>query len=91
MCFNADIERQFEFVLTQWCNNGNAFWLGNDRDFFVGADRGTDKMTIEGDVPFLLRRRQVVFTRGCQYLLMPGLKALKDIVTGRPGVARSDA
>jgi Dyp-type peroxidase family len=91
MCFNADIERQFEFVLTQWCNNGNAFWLGNDRDFFVGADRGADKMTIEGDVPFLLRRRQVVFTRGCQYLLMPGLNALKDIVTGRPGVARSDA
>jgi Dyp-type peroxidase family len=89
MCFNADIERQFEFVLTQWCNNGNAFWLGDSTDFFVG-NRDTDKMTIEGDVPFLIRRRQVVFTRGCQYVLMPGLNALKDIVTGRPGVARSD-
>jgi Dyp-type peroxidase family len=89
MCFNADIERQFEFVLTQWCNTGNAFWLGDDKDFFVGA-ADADKAVIEGDVPFLLRRRRVVTTRGCEYLLMPGLNALKEIVKGTPGVARSD-
>jgi Dyp-type peroxidase family len=87
MCFNADIERQFEFVQTQWCNDGNAFHLGADRDVFSGHDRGTGKMTIEGPRPFLLGLRQVVFTRGCEYLLMPGLNALEDIVRGRPGVA----
>jgi Dyp-type peroxidase family len=86
VCFNADIERQFEFVQTQWVNDGNAFGLGDDRDVFAGLDGGSPKLVIQGDVPFLMKRDQVVFTRGCEYLLMPGIDALRDIVATRPGL-----
>ncbi|HET7488098.1 MAG TPA: hypothetical protein VFJ85_09225 [Acidimicrobiales bacterium] len=36
ICFNASIERQFEVVQRQWCNDGNAFALGNEKDYLLG-------------------------------------------------------
>jgi Dyp-type peroxidase family len=86
MCFNADFERQFEFIQRRWVNDGNAFGLGDDRDFFAGTDQELPKMVIQGDRPYLLAREQVVFTRGCEYLLMPSISALRDIVSLRPGL-----
>jgi hypothetical protein len=86
MCFNADFERQFEFIQKRWVNDGNAFTLGDDRDLFAGTDQPLPKMVIQGARPYLLERRPIVFTRGCQYLLMPGLNALRDIVAGRKGL-----
>jgi Dyp-type peroxidase family len=83
ICFNADFERQFEVVQAQWCNDGNAFGLGDDKDYLVGDDRGSGKMTVQGDPPYLPRTQpSVVRTRGSEYLLMPGIRALRRLAAG---------
>lgn len=80
ICFNADIARQFEVIQTQWCNDGNAFQLGNDKDYLLGDNQGTGKVTIQGDPPHFAKAQEcVVLTRGCEYLLMPGINVLRDL------------
>jgi Dyp-type peroxidase family len=88
IAFVADIERQFEFVQQQWCNDGDAFGLGDDRDPIVGrhpAGRAAvEKMTIGGSPPsFLSPLREFVTTRGGEYLLTPSISALYALADGR--------
>jgi deferrochelatase/peroxidase EfeB len=80
VCFNACFERQFEVIQAQWCNDGNAFQLGGDKDYFLGDGRGTGKFTIQGSPPHFARAQPlVVLTRGCEYLLMPGIRVLRRL------------
>jgi Dyp-type peroxidase family len=89
ICFNADFERQFETVQAQWCNDGNAFGLGDDRDWLVGGNGSPAKVTIQGRPPFFAPTDpRIVLTRGCEYLLMPGINALRDLAEPRPGLGR---
>ena len=82
VCFNACIERQFEVIQAQWCNDGDAFRLGDDKDYLLGDGQGTGKFTIEGRPPYFARAQpRVVLTRGCEYLLMPGIRALRTLAT----------
>jgi Dyp-type peroxidase family len=76
-CYQASIERQFEFVQSQWCGNGNAFGLGSDPDFLVGGPNG--KMIIQGRPPTLVPMRRFVTTRGGDYFFAPGINALRYI------------
>ena len=76
-CYQASIERQFEFVQSQWCGDGNAFGLGSDPDFIVGPDVG--KMTIQGRPPTFVPMRRFVKTRGGDYFFAPGIAALGEI------------
>jgi Dyp-type peroxidase family len=85
LCFNASIERQFEFLQQQWCNDGNVFGLGEDRDPLVGATGGAGKgkMTINGDPPTLVvPPPAIVTTRGGEYLFVPGLAGLRALTHG---------
>jgi Dyp-type peroxidase family len=91
ICFNADIERQFEVIQRQWCNDGNAFGLGHEQDYLLnrspaGPDDGrrpSSRTTIGGSPPFFGQAvTDFVVTRGCQYLLVPGLDALRRLVDG---------
>jgi Dyp-type peroxidase family len=75
--FQASIERQFEFMQAQWCNDGNAFGLGDDPDVFSGRDDG--KMTIQGSVPHFVPLQRFVRLRGGDYFFAPGLAALRKI------------
>lgn len=74
----AHLGRQFEFVQSQWINDGVFFGAGNDKDPIAGSNQGSDRFTI----PFKpVRKRlqgipQFVITRGGEYCFMPGLKAL---------------
>jgi len=80
ICFNADFERQFEVIQAQWCNDGNAFRLGNDKDYLLGDNKGTGKVTIQGSPPhFAQAQPLIVLTRGCEYLLVPGIAALREL------------
>jgi Dyp-type peroxidase family len=84
VCYNADIERQFEIVQSQWCNDGDAFGLGDDRDFLL-AGPGSGKMTIpvRGSVPrFVPVPSDLVLTRGAEYLFAPGCRALARLADG---------
>jgi Dyp-type peroxidase family len=83
ICFNASIKRQFETVQSQWCMDGNAFGLGRDQDWLLSNGGGTEKATIQGAPPFFAdASNQIVTPLGCQYLLMPGIRALRGIAAG---------
>jgi hypothetical protein len=69
-------------VQIQWCNEGDAFGLGDDCDFLLGGS-GSGKMTIQGRPPtFLSCRDPFVTTRGGEYLFYPGIAALRAIAAG---------
>src|SRR5215216_1666418 len=73
----AHLGRQFEFVQSQWINDGVFFGAGDDKDPIVGSD----------EVNFTQPRKPVrkrlqgiprfVVTRGGEYCFMPGLRALR--------------
>ncbi|HWX52810.1 MAG TPA: hypothetical protein VNY34_05935, partial [Solirubrobacteraceae bacterium] len=95
VCFNASITRQFELIQGKWLMDGDAFGLGEDRDFLVGHGAG-GKMTIPGDgarpARFLRRPREpFVTTHGGYYLFVPGIPALRRIAAGPPGNSRWSA
>ncbi len=73
----AHLGRQFEFVQSQWINDGVFFGAGEDRDPIAGSN----------EISFTLPRKPVrrrlqgipkfVVTRGGEYCFMPGLRALR--------------
>lgn len=76
-CFQADPARQFEFIQSQWLNDGNAFRLGADRDVIAGAQTGDGKFTINGEPPaFVGRIPRLVTTVGGEYFFAPGINGL---------------
>jgi Dyp-type peroxidase family len=80
VCLQASIERQFEIVQTQWCNDGNAFGLGTQGDPIAAAPRGEMRHMIEGNPPrFVSPLRSCVRCRGGEYLLVPSIRALRAL------------
>jgi Dyp-type peroxidase family len=81
-CIVADLDRQFEFVQTQWINDGLFIGTPAEQDPLVGPHGdGGDEFTVP-QVP--IRRRltgmpQFVVNRGGEYCFMPGLRALRWI------------
>ena len=75
----AHIGRQFEFVQSQWVNDGIFFGAGDDKDPVIGSNGNTGSFT----VPRKPVRRRIqgipnfVVTRGGEYCFMPGLRALR--------------
>ncbi len=82
ICFNANIERQFEFVQQTWSNSGKFAGLRNDPDPLIGARYlpGSQFTVQEAGV----RRRYVgmpdfVKVRGGAYFFMPSISAVKAL------------
>ena len=75
----ANIGRQFEFVQSQWINDGVFIGAGKDKDPVVGSNGPGGDFT----VPRKPVRRRIqgipnfVVTRGGEYCFMPGLRALR--------------
>jgi Dyp-type peroxidase family len=75
----AHIGRQFEFVQSQWINDGVFFGAGEDKDPIMGSSDNNGTFTI----PRKPVRRKLhgipnfVITRGGEYCFMPGLSALR--------------
>jgi Dyp-type peroxidase family len=77
----AHLKRQFEFVQTQWVNQGLFIDATTEKDPICGPNDGTGIFTIP-EQPIRRRLRglpQFVVTRGGEYCFMPGLKALQWI------------
>jgi Dyp-type peroxidase family len=80
VCLNASIARQFELVQGQWLGDGDAFGLGSSRDVLVAKPHPTGTMTVQGSPPrFLSPPGQFVWTRGGEYLFVPGMDALRAL------------
>jgi Dyp-type peroxidase family len=91
IAYNADLARQFETIQAEWCNDGDAFGLGGDRDFLIGAGRSggneaRSKLTVpvRGGPPILVETLPgLVRTSGMEYLFVPGIEALHHLAEGR--------
>jgi Dyp-type peroxidase family len=75
----AHLDRQFEFVKTQWLNDGNFTGLDQEKDPLVGDNDGTGGFTIPQRP---IRRRlhgveRFVITQGGEYCFLPSLSALR--------------
>ena len=74
----AHLKRQFEFVKTQWLNDGIFIGAHAEKDPLVGRNDGTGTFTIPQQP---IRRRlhdlpPFVVTRGGEYCFAPGLRAM---------------
>jgi len=75
----AHLGRQFEFVQSEWMNDGSFFGGGSTKDPVAGPSEGEGTF----DIPKRpLRKRlhglsQFVVTRGGEYCFLPGLRALR--------------
>ena len=73
------LKRQFEFVKTQWLNDGIFIGAPSEKDPLVGGNDGTSGFT----VPQRPIRRKLpglppfVVTRGGEYFFAPGLEAMR--------------
>jgi Dyp-type peroxidase family len=75
----AHLDRQFEFVKTQWLNDGIFIGAPAEKDPLVGANDGTGALTIPRR-PIRRRLQELppfVVTRGGEYCFAPGLRALR--------------
>jgi Dyp-type peroxidase family len=85
LCFNANIEQQFEFVQRQWCGNPKFAGAVNGADPLLG-----DHRPLAGEFPtFSIQRettaervaltRRFVHTRGAAYLFMPAISEVASL------------
>src|SRR3954469_12881516 len=75
----AHLKRQFEFVKTQWLNDGIFIGAPAEKDPLVGPQDGSGSFTIPTK-PIRRRLQQLppfVVTRGGEYGFAPGLRALR--------------
>jgi Dyp-type peroxidase family len=75
----AHLKRQFEFVKTQWLNDGIFIGAPTERDPLVGQSDGSGMFTIP-QRPIRRRLKELppfVVTRGGEYCFAPGLRALR--------------
>jgi Dyp-type peroxidase family len=79
LLIGAHLQRQFEFVQSQWMTDGNFIGHGTEQDPIVGNGEGDGIFTVPKRP---IRRRlhglpQFVVVRGGEYCFMPGLRGLK--------------
>lgn len=75
----AHLGRQFEFVQSEWINQGEFLGIGDTRDPIAGAQEGTGTYSIpRRPIPRRLHGLpRFVVTRGGEYCFLPGLRALR--------------
>jgi Dyp-type peroxidase family len=79
LLIGAHLQRQFEFIQSQWVTDGNFISHGTEQDPLIGNNEGEGVFTI----PRKPARRRLhglprfVTVRGGEYCFMPGLRALR--------------
>ncbi len=83
VCYQSDLERQFEFIQQRWLADGNALQLGSDADPVVAHHEDDRGMVIPGEPPvFLNGIPSFVTMRGGGYYLLPGAAGLRALAAG---------
>jgi Dyp-type peroxidase family len=75
----ANLGRQFEFVQSEWMNDGSFFGGGTTKDPVIGAISDADTYSFpRRPLPVRLKGlSRFVVTRGGEYCFLPGLRALQ--------------
>jgi Dyp-type peroxidase family len=76
----ANLGRQFEFVQSEWMNDGSFFGGGATKDPVAGANSGEEEAYSFPRRPVARRLKglsRFVVTRGGEYCFLPGLRALR--------------
>src|SRR5215212_8775238 len=82
----AHLGRQFEFVKTQWLNDGIFIGAPLEKDPLVGPNDGTGSFTVP-ERPIRRRLHDLppfVVTRGGEYCFVPGLRAMRWLAELEP-------
>lgn len=83
ICFQASIDRQFETLQAGWCADGDAFGLDTAKDPILAIDDPDGVFVVPGKPPvFLGPYHDFVMTRGGEYLIAPGVSAVRAIADG---------
>ncbi|HLG75646.1 MAG TPA: Dyp-type peroxidase [Ktedonobacteraceae bacterium] len=82
----ASLERQFEFVQSEWVNQGTFIGKQDEKDPLNGSNDGTGVFTIPRQPirQHLIGLPQFVTNRGGEYFFLPGLRALQWLAEGTP-------
>jgi Dyp-type peroxidase family len=87
VCFSSSISDGFEFIQRSWCNSGEAFGLGRERDLLLqqGGPGELTGMAIPmrdgGTVVLPPPPRPFVTVRGCEYLFVPSRRTSAWLAT----------
>jgi Dyp-type peroxidase family len=82
VCHQSSISRQFEVIQQRWMGDGDAFWLGPEKDLLTMGGHG-EGMTIARRPPiFLEKPPHFVVNKGGGYFFTPGIDALRTIAAG---------
>jgi Dyp-type peroxidase family len=81
VCYQSDIERQFEFIQARWLGDGNSLRLGADRDPLVSPGDELGEMVIPNrkGPGFLTEIPAFVTSKGGGYYLLPGVPGLQAL------------
>lgn len=95
ICFNADIDRQFEFIQHTWVNNPKFHDMFNDVDPLIGVQPDED-MPLEFRVPTGSARKrytnipQFVKVVGGSYFFFPGIHAIEHLANIHQSIEASE-
>ena len=93
ICFNSNIELQFEFIQHAWANNNQLRDMNNDVDVIIGVPNEKDpnsssevhgnKMTIQAAPTNIFRseKERFVTIKGGEYFFFPSLTAIEYLTT----------
>ena len=87
--YQASLERQFEFVVSQWFNKPDHPQQGDGHDPILSQATRIKQFTLPGGSPVHLTMQRFVFTTGGAYLFQPSITALRRLA--RPATAPSPA
>jgi len=89
--YQASLERQFEFVISQWFNKPDHPERGDGHDPILSQSTRTKQFTLPGGSPVHLTMQRFVFTTGGAYLFQPSITALRRLsrASAAPALAPS--
>ena len=77
--YQSSLERQFEFVMSQWFNKPDHPERGDGHDPIISQATKTKSFTLPGGHPGHLTMQPFIFTTGGAYLFQPSISALRRL------------
>jgi Dyp-type peroxidase family len=77
--YQSSLERQFEFVTSQWFNKVDHPERGDGHDPIISQAARTKRFTLPGGRPGHLTLNRFIFTTGGAYLFQPSISALRRL------------